>query len=123
LKEGLLVFEDEDDEKSRKRILTCADCGHLVTRVSERVKVRGRHDHDFRYFNETVHLGCFRNAQGCIGVQRISKGYSWFRGFAWQIQVCEKCFSQLGWKYMSEDESFYGLILKMLREIESEDSE
>jgi hypothetical protein len=98
LKEKPSIFEDEDDEKLRK----------------------SRHDHGFRYFNQTVQLGCFRNAKGCVGVQRISKGYSWFRGYAWQIQVCGNCYTQLGWKYMSEDESFYGLIFKTLREVEAE---
>jgi hypothetical protein len=120
LKERPSIFEDEDDEKLRKRILVCADCEHHITKVSEKVKVLGRHDHGFRYFNQTVQLGCFRNAKGCIGVQRVSKGYSWFRGYAWQIQVCGNCHTQLGWKYVSEDESFYGLIFKTLREVEAE---
>jgi hypothetical protein len=123
LKEELSIFEDEDDEKMRKRILACADCDHPVTAVSEKINIRGRHNHTLRYFNETVQLGCFRNAQGCVGVQRISNGYSWFRGYAWQIQVCGNCHTQLGWKYMSEEDSFYGLIFKMLREVDPGDSE
>ena len=120
LKKKLAIFEDEDDDKTRKKILACADCGHPVTKVSERFKIRGRHDHAFQYYNDTVQLGCFRNAQGCVGVQRISNGYSWFRGYAWQIQVCGNCHTQLGWKYISEEDSFYGLIFKMLREVEAE---
>ena len=123
LKEKPSIFEDEDNDEMRNKILICADCGHPVTKVFEKINIRGRHDHAFRYFNETVQLGCFRNAQGCVGVQRISNGYSWFRGYAWQIQVCENCHTQLGWKYMSEEDSFYGLIFKTLREVESRDSE
>ncbi len=123
LKEGLSIFEDEDDDKMRKRLLICADCGHPITKVSERVNIRGRHNHGFRYFNETVPLGCFRNAQGCVGVQRISNGYSWFRGYAWQIQVCGNCHTQLGWKYISEEDSFYGLIFKTLREVEEDNGD
>ena len=122
LKDELSIFEDEGADKLGKRILACAECGHPVTTVSERIKIRGRHDHDFRYFNDVVQLGCFRNAQGCVGVQRISKGYSWFRGYAWQIQVCGKCYTQLGWKYMADDDSFYGLIFITLREEEKENS-
>jgi len=120
LKEGLSIF-DEDDEKMRKRRLVCAACGHPVTNLAEKIKVHGRHDHAFRYFNDIVRLGCFRNAQGCIGVQRVSHGYSWFRGYAWQIQVCRYCYTQLGWKYMSEDDSFYGLVFNTLREEEPEE--
>ena len=110
------IFEHEDDDKMREKCLICAACGHPVTKVAEKTDVRGRHDHAFSYYGDIVRLGCFRNAQGCIGVERISKGYSWFRGYSWQIQVCQNCFSQLGWKYISENDSFYGLIFKMLRE-------
>lgn len=121
LKEGSSIFEHEDDEKMRKRHLICAACDHPVTNLSEKIEVRGRHDHAFRYFNDIVRLGCFRNAQGCIGVQIVSHGYSWFRGYAWQVQVCRHCYAQLGWKYMSEDDSFYGLIFNTLREEEQEE--
>jgi hypothetical protein len=48
--------------------------------------------------------------------QSIPNGYSWFRGYAWQIQLCRNCFTQLGWKYMSQEDSFYGLGFKLLRE-------
>ena len=123
LKKELSIFEDKDDEIMRDKVLTCADCGHPVTTVSEKIEVRGRHDHAFRYYDDVVQLGCFRNAQGCVGVQRISNGYSWFRGYAWQIQVCGNCHTQLGWKYISEEDSFYGLIFKMLREVDPGDSE
>lgn len=121
LKEGPSVFEHDDDEKMPKKRLLCAACGHPVTNLSEKIKIHGRHDHGFRYYSDIVHLGCFRNAQGCIGVQRISNGYSWFRGYSWQIQLCRNCNIQLGWKYMSEDHSFYGLVFKTLREEESEE--
>ncbi len=121
LKKHPSIFEDEDDGKMGKRILTCADCGHPVTTVSQKIEVRGRHDHAFRYYDDVVQLGCFRNAQGCVGVQRISNGYSWFRGYGWQVQVCGNCHTQLGWKYISEEDSFYGLIFKMLREVDPEE--
>jgi hypothetical protein len=116
LKESASLFEDENDDKLRRRLLLCAACEHPVTAVSEKVNVLGRHDHAFRYYDTIVRLGCFREADGCIGVQGISHGYSWFRGYAWQIQLCRNCYTQLGWKYMSEEESFYGLVFKTLRE-------
>ena len=115
LSESPSIFE-EDTDKDRRRILICAACEHPVTAVSEKIEVRGRHDHTFRYYDAMVRLGCFRNADGCFGVQGISHGYSWFRGYAWQIQVCSNCYTQLGWKYMSEKDSFYGLVFKTLRE-------
>lgn len=112
------IFESEKDDEQVDTALICASCGHPVTRVSERVEVRGRHDHAFSYFRQIVRLGCFRDAPGCAGVEGISQGYSWFRGYAWQIQVCRNCFTQLGWKYISPDDSFYGLIFETLREEE-----
>jgi hypothetical protein len=42
-------------------------------------------------------------------------------GYSWQIQLCRNCYTQLGWKYMSQDDSFYGLIFKMLREEKPEE--
>jgi hypothetical protein len=110
------IFEHEEDEVFREWRLVCASCGHPVTSVSEKVDFRGRHNHDFPYYGNIVRLGCYRNAPGCVGVDRISKGYSWFRGYSWQIQLCRDCYIQLGWKYMSQDDSFYGLVFKMLRE-------
>lgn len=117
LKEAPSIFEDEDADKMRRRTLICAACDHPITTVFEKTKIHGRHDHGFRYYGDIVRLGCFKNAEGCIGVQGISHGYSWFRGYAWQIQVCENCYTQLGWKYMSEEDSFYGLVFKTLREV------
>jgi len=123
LKKKPSIFEDEDDNKMLQKSLICAACGNHVTKVSEKIEVRGRHDHTFTNLGYPVQLGCFRNASGCSGVERISHGYSWFRGYSWQIQVCGKCFSQLGWKYMSQNDSFYGLIFNMLREDEPEETD
>jgi hypothetical protein len=114
LEKRLSIFEDEDN--MRREQLVCAKCRHLITTVAEKVEVRGRHDHAFVLYGDIIQLGCYRKAPGSIGVERISNGYSWFRGYSWQIQVCEACFTQLGWKYMSQDDSFYGLMFKMLRQ-------
>jgi len=119
LEERPSVFEHNDNLEERR--LVCASCGHLVTTVRERIDYRGRHHHDFPYYGGIVRLGCYRNAPGCVGVERISNGYSWFRGYAWQIQLCGNCYTQLGWKYMSSDDGFYGLVFKTLREEKPEE--
>jgi len=110
------VFEREEDDNLREWRLVCASCGHLVTRVSEKTEIQGRHNHDFPYYGNIVRLGCYRHAPGCVGIEGISDGYSWFRGYSWQIQLCRNCYTQLGWKYMSQNDSFYGLVFKVLRE-------
>lgn len=119
------IFENEDDDKMKQRNLICARCEEPVTKVSEKVNIFGRHDHAFHLYGEMVRLGCFGNAPGCMGVQGISNGYSWFRGYSWQIQVCNTCYTQLGWKYMSGNDRFYGLMFRMLREeeLETDDEE
>lgn len=110
------LFEDESDEDWRQTRLLCAACGHPVTQVAQKKDIFGRHDHAFPYFNQVVQLGCYAEAPGCLSVERISYGYSWFRGYAWQIQVCQNCYTQLGWKYTSPDDAFYGLVFHALRE-------
>ena len=119
LEERPSIFKDKTGGEAGKKKLVCASCRHLVTKVSEKIDVRGRHDHSFGNLGYLVKLGCFRNAPGCTGVERVSHGYSWFPGYAWQIQVCQECYTQLGWKYMTQYDSFYGLIFGVLREEES----
>ncbi|MBW1763719.1 MAG: hypothetical protein JRJ23_03100 [Deltaproteobacteria bacterium] len=123
LKKPSSLFETEEDKKMGQTNLICADCGHPVTKVSEKIDIFARHDHSFTNLGYLVELGCYRNAPGCIGIQRISNGYSWFRGYSWQIQLCQECFSQLGWKYMNDNESFYGLIFNMLKEDKPEETD
>ena len=113
------LIEENTFDHLRDKDLVCAECQRPVTKVSERIEVFGRHDHAFTNLGYLVQLGCFRDAPGCIGIQRVSHGYSWFRGYAWQIQLCRHCHTQLGWKYMSDEENFYGLIFNMLREEET----
>ena len=110
------LFEHAEDDNFQEWRLACAFCGHLVTTVSEKIAVRGRHHHNFPYYGHIVRLSCYRSAPGCVGVERISNGCSWFRRYAWQIQLCRSCYTQLGWKYMSHEDSFYGLVFKLLRE-------
>jgi hypothetical protein len=113
------IFEEDGLEEAGETVLICGSCGSPVSKVSEKIEVFGRHDHAFPYDREIVRLGCFRSAPGCLGVRGVSHGYSWFRGYAWQIQVCRSCHTQLGWKYISPEDSFYGLVFGTLREAES----
>ena len=116
LKWSFSLFENEQDQKILQTDLVCAACGHPVTKVAEKIDIRGRHDYGFTNLGYLIQLGCYRHAEGCVGTGRISRGYSWFRGYAWEIQLCGHCYSQVGWKYMTDEESFYGLVFKLLRE-------
>ena len=117
------LFETPEEKRLKEKALQCAACGHPVTKAVEKIEIRGRHDHAFPLYNQIIELGCFRNAPGCIGVRDVSHGYSWFRGYAWQIQVCGHCYTQLGWKYISEEDSFYALMFNTLKDEEGHPSE
>lgn len=52
-------------------------------------------------------------------VDRPSTEFSWFPGYAWQIAVCKRCSSHIGWKFIAvtknlKPRTFYGLSCKSL---------
>lgn len=52
-------------------------------------------------------------------VERPSTEFSWFPGYAWQIAVCNKCSSHIGWKFIAvtknlKPKTFFGLSCKSL---------
>lgn len=52
-------------------------------------------------------------------VDRPSTDFSWFPGYAWQIAVCLKCHTHLGWKFIAvvknlRPKTFFGLSNKSL---------
>lgn len=52
-------------------------------------------------------------------VDRPSTEFSWFPGYAWQIAVCAKCQSHIGWKFIAvvknlKPKTFFGLSNKSL---------
>ncbi|MDX2440403.1 MAG: cereblon family protein [Desulfobacterales bacterium] len=110
----------KDTSKILQKNLICSNCDHTVTTVSQRTEIWGCHEYTFGNLGYPVRLGCFSEAPGCIGVENISHGYSWFKGYAWQIQLCQNCYFQLGWKYMSQENSFFGLIFGALKEQDPE---
>lgn len=52
-------------------------------------------------------------------VDRASTDFSWFPGYAWQIAVCKKCNTHIGWKFIAviknlKPKTFFGLSCKSL---------
>ncbi len=95
----------------------CRACGGVVTAKDQKVQVSGSHHHTF--FNPAglvFELGCFRRASGCLTVGSPSTEFAWFPGYSWQIALCRGCQTHLGWLFVMEQLSFFGLILKRLRE-------
>lgn len=101
--------------------LLCANCLNLVTSRRAAMTVDGSHQHTFANPSGMVYtIGCFRWAPGCGVVGEASAEFSWFSGFLWRVAVCTACRCHLGWRFLSCESSFYGLIMDHLVEARSE---
>jgi len=97
-------------------VLRCAVCGHAITSAAYRVERSGSHEHTFVNPGGFVHhIGCFAAASGCTYTGDPSTAFSWFPGWSWQIAICARCKSHLGWIFRCAGEQFHGLILAALR--------
>jgi uncharacterized C2H2 Zn-finger protein len=96
--------------------LRCAACDHVITERAYRMELSGAHAHAFvnpggyRY-----EIGCFAEAPGCATEGAPESTFSWFPGWSWQIAVCGRCRTQLGWRYELGGSHFHGLISNKLR--------
>jgi hypothetical protein len=76
--------------------------------------MNGAHEHTFmnpagvRYT-----VGCYASAPGCIAEGERSAVWTWFPGYAWQIELCRSCGTHLGWSFHGAS-VFYGLIVDRL---------
>ena len=118
---GIDVEEEEQDAGGGGARLACRACRQEVTRTGARIRVNGKHSHVFFNPNGNVfEIGCFARATACLGVGPVTSEFTWFTGYAWQVAICLRCHSHLGWIFRSSEKGFYGLILKALIEIAEE---
>jgi hypothetical protein len=112
---------DKSDEKDKKdRRLFCAKCGNPVTSADARIEVNGSAEHTFANpAGHIFHIGCFRNAPGCISGIHETRELTWFPGYAWSASLCSLCGTHLGWRFRGERDEIFGLILSGLVEKES----
>lgn len=100
--------------KKEKRLF-CAACRHPVTHQDERIPVQGGHEHTFiNPHGITYRIGCFHDAAGCAPVGEATQEFTWFSGYTWRIALCAHCRAQLGWRFQSDGDYFYGLITAQL---------
>lgn len=100
-------FQRDDEEE---RWLVCVDCGARITRNDAVLSINGAHEHEFMNpsgLRFTVR--CFTRAPGCLSFGERSKVWTWFPGFAWQIELCRACACHIGWSFHGAS-TFYGLI-------------
>ena len=102
-------------------MLGCASCRRPITSTASAIQVSGAHEFHFvNPDNQAFHIGCFRDAQGLKKYGPSTLEYTWFAGYSWQVELCGGCREQLGWFYRSASDSFHGLMLDMLVEIEDQ---
>ena len=109
------VDEQETDSDPERQSIYCATCNRKITSEVQKFPMKGKPEHTF--FNpagQVFHIGCFKEAPGCIGVGTPSSEFSWFAGHQWRIACCGGCQSHLGWLFMNGT-YFYGLILARLK--------
>lgn len=96
--------------REEERWLRCAACGARVTRERAGLVVNGAQEHSF--LNPSglrFVVSCWSSAPGCVAEGERSTVWTWFPGFAWQVELCRSCATHLGWSFHATT-SFYGLI-------------
>ncbi|MCP4602889.1 MAG: hypothetical protein GY847_20630 [Proteobacteria bacterium] len=108
--------KDRNDEQKGSRLF-CAICGHPITGKDQCIDINGSHEHTFANPGGHIyHIGCFRNALGCITMRDESTDFTWFSGYTWSVTGCSLCGAHMGWHFRSGSDTFFGLVLDTLVE-------
>ena len=96
--------------------LRCVVCDHRISARGHRIEMAGAHEHTFVNPAGIVHvIGCYAVAPGCAHIGPTEHAFSWFPGWSWQVAVCARCRTHLGWVFRCAGEQFHGLIVTALR--------
>lgn len=106
----------ESLKEQEEEALRCAVCGHEIARRRDAIEMSGAHEHTFVNPSGVVFdVLCFREAAGCVEVGDEEATFTWFPGWTWQVAICGRCRSHLGWKFRLAPDAFWGLIRTKLR--------
>ena len=84
----------------------------MVAKRADKGACVGGEEHTFRNpAGYSFHVVVFRQTLGCKEVGPAVSRDSWFPGYAWQITLCERCETHLGWFFRGAGGSFHGLIV------------
>lgn len=98
-------------KKEKKRYILCKFCNNKITDSSKIITINNSDNHTFiNPAGILYNITCYLEAKGCMIIGEKTEDFSWFKGFKWQIAICNVCFNHLGWFYTSDDFSFFGLI-------------
>lgn len=102
-------------------MIVCSICSNHITHKSEKIKINQEANHTFVNPHGFVYnIECYKKAPGCMAIGKATNEFTWFKGYSWQIIICSKCHTHLGWKYESGGDGFYGLIKDLIIEKEEE---
>lgn len=108
---------DEHDRATDDVVLACAACGTPITSRGARTTVGGSFEHlGVNPHGYAFRIGCFATAVNVVASGPPTEFWSWFPGYAWQVEVCAGCRAHLGWLFRSADHRFHGLVLDRLIE-------
>ncbi|MFO0555721.1 MAG: cereblon family protein [Polyangiaceae bacterium] len=103
------------DAANDDTVIACAACDHVITTERERVERFGGHAHDrVNPAGIAFRILLFARAPGARLVDSPSPEFAWFPHHLWQIALCARCRSHLGWSFASPDgdgggRGFFGL--------------
>lgn len=114
-------LRQQQQKEPAKPALLCRFCRAPITRADAAIEINGSHRHRFHNpLGMEFDIGCFVEAPGCAGHGTASFEYTWFAGYQWQVALCRKCHSHLGWLYTSSHAApFFGLIVAYLMDADA----
>jgi hypothetical protein len=116
---GTRPAADEGDRSADDVVLACAACQTPITSRSARTTVAGSFEHvGVNPHGYAFRIGCFARAVNVAASGPPTEFWSWFPGYAWQVETCARCRAHLGWLFQSVDHRFHGLVLDRLVEVE-----
>jgi hypothetical protein len=111
--------ESRDESSSGtadEEALRCVVCDHRISERAFRTERSGAHEHTFVNPGGFMHhIGCFVAAPGCVHVGTTESAFTWFPGWTWQVAICARCKTHVGWVFRCSGEQFHGLILSAIR--------
>jgi hypothetical protein len=91
-----------------------------VTSSAERIVVGGAHEHfEVNPQGQSFRIGCFAGARNVVTLGAPDPYWTWFPGYAWQVECCARCGAHLGWLFTGAAHRFHGLILDRLVEVDA----
>jgi hypothetical protein len=113
----------QSDHAGGGSALVCVRCEHVITTSESAIEIGGLHEYtQVNPGGYVWNFRCFAAAPGCVCRGAPSAEFSWFPGYAWQVEHCARCDLHLGWRFGGQEPTFHGLITERLVEASRDES-